>query len=93
MSLFDISVYDGHGGSKVATHVSRNLHRIILRRPEYKEGRYEDAIIAGYLECDQKMRTEESLKDEMSGSTAVTALLRYYRFCNRNLTPTSYEQF
>jgi len=70
------AVYDGHGGSKVATHVSRNLHRIILRRPEYKEGRYEDAIIAGYLECDQKMRTEESLKDEMSGSTAVTALLR-----------------
>jgi len=70
------AVYDGHGGSKVATHVSRNLHRIILRRPEYQEGRYEDAIIAGYLECDQKMRTEESLKDEMSGSTAVTALLR-----------------
>jgi len=70
------AVYDGHGGSKVATHVSRNLHRIILRRPEYKEGRYEDAIIAGYLECDQKMRNEESLKDEMSGSTAVTALMR-----------------
>lgn len=70
------AVYDGHGGSKVALHVSRNLHRIILRRPEYKEGRYEDAIIAGYLECDQKMRNEESLKDEMSGSTAVTALMR-----------------
>jgi len=70
------AVYDGHGGSKVATYVSRNLHRTILRRPEYKDGRYEDAIVAGYLECDQKMRTEESLKDEMSGSTAVSALLR-----------------
>ena len=50
-------MYDGHGGSKVATYVSRNLHRTILRRPEYKDGRYEDAIVAGYLECDQKMRT------------------------------------
>ena len=37
-------VYDGHGGSKVATHVSRNLHRQILRRPEYKNGQYEEAI-------------------------------------------------
>jgi len=70
------AVYDGHGGSKVATHVSRNLHRVILRRPEYKEGRYEEAIIKGYLECDDKMRHEETLKEEMSGSTAITALLR-----------------
>ena len=37
-------VYDGHGGSKVATHVSRNLHRQIVRRPEYKDGQYEEAI-------------------------------------------------
>ena len=32
--------------------------------------------IQGFLECDEKMRTEESLKDEMSGSTAIMALLR-----------------
>merc|ERR1711976_138278 len=70
------AVYDGHGGSKVATHVSRNLHRLIVRRPEYKEGRYEEAIIQGFLEVDEKMRHEESLKEEMSGSTAITALLR-----------------
>ena len=37
-------VYDGHGGSKVATHVSRNLHRTIVRRPEYKNGQYDEAI-------------------------------------------------
>merc|ERR1712158_178598 len=70
------AVYDGHGGSKVATHVSRNLHRQIVRRPEYKNGQYEEAITQGFLECDEKMRHEESLKDEMSGSTAITALLR-----------------
>lgn len=69
-------VYDGHGGGKVATYVSRHLHRYILRRPEYKDKRFEEAIIKGFLECDEKMRHEESLKDEMSGSTAITALLR-----------------
>lgn len=70
------AVYDGHGGSKVATHVSRNLHRQIVRRPEYKNREYEEAIVQGFLECDDKMRNDESLKDEMSGATAITALLR-----------------
>ena len=32
--------------------------------------------IQGFLEADEKMRTEESLKDEMSGATAIIALLR-----------------
>ena len=70
------AVYDGHGGSKVATYLSENLRCTILRRPEYKDGGYEDAIVGGYLECDKKMRTEESLKDDVSGSTAVSALLK-----------------
>ena len=43
--LFCCAVYDGHGGGKVATHVSRHLHRHIVRRPEYKNGDYEEAII------------------------------------------------
>ena len=30
----------------------------------------------GFLDCDESMRHEESLKDEMSGSTAITVLLR-----------------
>ena len=70
-------VYDGHGGSKVASHVSRHLHKYIVRRPEYKDGNYEQAIIKGFLECDEAMKTDESLKDEMSGSTAITMLYRY----------------
>jgi len=72
-------VYDGHGGSKVASHVSRHLHKYIVRRPEYKDGNYEQAIIKGFLECDEAMKTDESLKDEMSGSTAITMLYRNNR--------------
>ena len=30
----------------------------------------------GFLDCDSTMRTEESLKDEMSGSTATTVLIK-----------------
>ena len=30
--------------------------------------------VQGFLECDEKMRVEESLKDEMAGSTAVVVL-------------------
>ena len=38
-------VYDGHGGSKIAAHVSKNLHKHILRQPEYKQGAIEAALI------------------------------------------------
>ena len=31
-------------------------------------------IFQGFLECDRVMRSEESLKDEMAGSTAVVVL-------------------
>jgi len=70
------AVYDGHGGSKIASHVSKNLHKFVVRRPEYKQGNYEDAITKGFLECDDAMRKDEALKDDMSGSTAITALYR-----------------
>ena len=56
--------------------MSRHLHKYIVRRPEYKEGNYEQAIIKGFLECDEAMKTDESLKDEMSGATAITMLYR-----------------
>eukprot|EP00095_Tigriopus_kingsejongensis_P006602 snap_masked-scaffold634_size121673-processed-gene-0.10 protein:Tk06602 transcript:snap_masked-scaffold634_size121673-processed-gene-0.10-mRNA-1 annotation:"protein phosphatase 2c" len=69
-------VYDGHGGGKIAAYVSKNLHKIILKQPEYQKGEIATAISKGFLECDQTMRTEECLKDEMSGSTAITALMR-----------------
>jgi serine/threonine protein phosphatase PrpC len=38
-------VYDGHGGSKIAAHVSKHLHKHILRQPDYKSGQIEDALI------------------------------------------------
>jgi protein phosphatase 2C family protein 2/3 len=70
------AVYDGHGGAKIAAEVSKILHKHILGRPEYKDGRYEEAIRAGFLECDDAMRNDDALRDEMSGATAITCLIR-----------------
>ena len=70
------AVFDGHGGSKVSAYCADNLHKFIVRRPEYKEGHVKDALRQGFLECDRVMRTEESLKGDMSGSTAVVVVTR-----------------
>merc|ERR1719479_115462 len=67
-------VFDGHGGAKVAAYCANNLHRHIVRRPEYTQAEVEEALREGFLECDRVMRNEESLKDEMAGSTAVVVL-------------------
>jgi len=69
-------VYDGHGGAKIAAHVSKNLHKHILKQPEYSEGNIANAMSKGFLECDANMKKEEALKDEMSGATAITCLVK-----------------
>ena len=69
-------VFDGHGGAKVAAFSANNLHRYIVRRTEYKEGDVEEALRQGFMECDRVMRTEESLKDEMAGCTAVVVMTK-----------------
>ena len=49
-SIFTIAVYDGHGGAKIASHVSKHLHKTLVRRPEYKQGNYEEAFVkVGFL--------------------------------------------
>jgi len=70
------AVFDGHGGAKVAHYCANNLHRYVLRRPEYAQGEVGAALQEGFLDCDQAMRTEESLKDEMAGSTAITVMMQ-----------------
>ena len=69
-------VFDGHGGAKVAAYAANNLHRIIIKRNEFKEDNKEEAIKEGFLECDRVMKTVESLKDDMAGCTAVTVFIR-----------------
>lgn len=69
-------VYDGHGGAKVAQYAGKNLHKYIVKRPEYKENHIEEALRQGFLDVDTAMLNEESLKDELAGSTAVVVLIK-----------------
>ena len=36
----------------------------------------EEALRQGFMECDRAMRTEESLKDEMAGCTALVVMTK-----------------
>ncbi|RXG71562.1 putative protein phosphatase 2C T23F11.1 [Armadillidium vulgare] len=70
------AVYDGHGGARIAQHAGKNLHKIILQRPEYTRGDLETAIKQGYLDLDYNMMHDKVLKDDLAGTTAVCVLLR-----------------
>lgn len=82
-------VYDGHGGSKIAAHVAKSLHKHIVAQPEYKLGDVEAAIQKGFLECDVAMKADTALTEDMSGSTAITVLLRWVRaLCTTRTLPS-----
>lgn len=69
-------VYDGHGGAKIAQYAGRHLHKLIVKTQEYAEGRIEDALREGFLKIDQMMLEDTELMDELSGTTAVCAILK-----------------
>lgn len=69
-------VYDGHGGSKISQHVGKHLHKYIIQREEYRRGEIEEAIRMGFLEMDEVMATDEALKEDSSGTTAVIVLVK-----------------
>lgn len=69
------AVFDGHGGSVIAQHCSRQLHKTIMNRPEYAHGNMKEAITQGYLDLDESMQQDPQLKEEMAGSTAVCCLM------------------
>ncbi|XP_045612486.2 probable protein phosphatase 2C T23F11.1 isoform X1 [Procambarus clarkii] len=69
-------VYDGHGGSRIAQHAGKHLHKSIVKQAEYKAGNIEAAIKQGFLDLDNLMQTDDVLKDELAGTTAICCLLR-----------------
>eukprot|EP00794_Sanderia_malayensis_P007484 gene7484-8314_t len=70
------AVFDGHGGAKVAHYCGDYLHKKILSQEAYNEGDYVEALRNGFLTCDADMFEDETMKDEMAGSTAVCTLIK-----------------
>lgn len=69
-------VFDGHGGSRVAHYCGDFLHKKIVSQAAYGEGDIVDAMRTGFLGCDADMLQDETMKDEMAGSTAVCILVK-----------------
>jgi len=70
------AVFDGHGGSSVATYCGEHLHKDIFDSDYYREGKYVDAIQKGFLACDENMMFDDNVKDETAGAAAVSVLVK-----------------
>lgn len=63
-------------GAKIAQYAGKHLHKHIVKRPEYAEGKIEIALKQAFLDIDIAMLNDETLKDELSGSTAIVCLIK-----------------
>ncbi|RDD41057.1 putative protein phosphatase 2C T23F11.1 [Trichoplax sp. H2] len=69
-------VYDGHGGARVAKYAESHVHKVIVKQPEFGRGNVTEAIKKGFLEVDELMQRDDNFTDEVSGTTAVTVLIK-----------------
>jgi protein phosphatase 2C family protein 2/3 len=84
------AVYDGHGGARVAQFASMHLHKRIIGNEHYgtffflfkfhnsclENEDYHNAIKSGFLKLDEELKQDEETKEQMSGTTAVTVLIK-----------------
>merc|ERR1719478_440158 len=76
-------VFDGHGGTQVADHCAKQLHKNIMMefrkkqvQPASRDEKIRSALKEAFLQTDKEiLSTAERKKFEQVGSTAVTALL------------------
>ncbi|XP_048865015.1 protein phosphatase 1G isoform X2 [Brienomyrus brachyistius] len=57
------AVYDGHGGEEVALYCSKYLPDIIKDQKAYKDGKLQKALEDAFLAIDNKITTEEVIKE------------------------------
>ncbi|KAI9023780.1 phosphatase 2C-like domain-containing protein [Phycomyces nitens] len=69
------AVYDGHGGDLAAKYSGEHLHEILFRSQAFQRHRYRDALKRSYLAIDEQMRRDPLFSNDLSGCTAVSALL------------------
>lgn len=69
-------VFDGHGGAKVAQYAAKHLYHHIVRTQEYSQRNIAKAMKIGFLDMDEAIAEDPETKEEASGSTAITILIR-----------------
>ncbi|XP_052277682.1 probable protein phosphatase 2C T23F11.1 isoform X1 [Dreissena polymorpha] len=90
-------VFDGHGestrpkdgmytgGAKVAHYASMNLHKKIITQPAYAQNRISEALKGGFLQLDEDMIKDDTMKEELAGTTAITVLVKNSRIYCANV--------
>jgi len=71
-----LAVYDGHGGSKIAQYSCKYLHTRIANHPDFKEGNIESAIRKGFIDFDKEMASDEEMREDLAGTTAICVLIK-----------------
>jgi len=51
------AVFDGHGGREVAMFAAKELSRVLVESPEYKAGKYCEALRKSFLQIDEELRS------------------------------------
>ncbi|XP_049828194.1 protein phosphatase 1B-like isoform X1 [Schistocerca gregaria] len=71
------AVFDGHAGERVSAHCADHLLECIVGAEEFRSDDVIEAIRAGFLRLDARMRALPELAsgEDKSGSTAVCALI------------------
>ncbi|KAI6239038.1 PPM-type phosphatase domain-containing protein [Aphelenchoides fujianensis] len=70
------AVYDGHGGARVSQFAGLHLHKRIIGNEHYQQNDFVKAIQTGFLKLDEDLKEDEETKEQMSGTTAVTVLIK-----------------
>ncbi|XP_022091548.1 probable protein phosphatase 2C T23F11.1 [Acanthaster planci] len=70
------AVYDGHGGAKVAQYAGQHLHTKLTNQASYKKGDIADSIKKAFLLLDEDMLSDETMKDELAGTTALIVVVK-----------------
>ncbi|PHZ17887.1 PP2C-domain-containing protein [Rhizopus microsporus ATCC 52813] len=69
------AVFDGHGGSQVASYSGKTLYKKIMNSPAFEKGRYRETIRSGYYAIDEELKRDPELMNSNSGCTAVVAIV------------------
>jgi len=70
------AVFDGHGGANVAQYAGTQAHDKVLNTAAYKKGDVVTALKQGFMRIDEDMLKDDTMKDDLAGSTAVCSLIK-----------------
>ncbi|KAI9249543.1 phosphatase 2C-like domain-containing protein [Sporodiniella umbellata] len=68
-------VFDGHGGSTVASYSGNHLHQKVMNSSAFFKGNFRDAIRNGHYSIDDDLMKNPEFTSQSTGCTAVTALI------------------